>query len=84
MRIYLSYVFRLRRYIEEKQTIIDSNNFLSNWNDSFPITESDTCLVKPFVIDFSDLGFSSWMIEPKNFMANLCSGSCQTKVNYSL
>jgi hypothetical protein len=36
------------------------------------------------VIDFSDLGFSSWMIEPKNFMANLCSGSCQTKVNESI
>ncbi|CAF0964527.1 unnamed protein product [Rotaria sp. Silwood1] len=71
---------RLRRFIEEKQSTLDSNTFLSNWNDSISILEPETCSVKPFVIDFSDLGFASWMIEPKNFMANLCSGSCQTKL----
>lgn len=73
--------FRLRRFIEEKQSSLDSNTFLSNWNDSISIIEPEICSVKPFVIDFSDLGFSSWMIEPKNFMANLCSGSCQTNVS---
>ncbi|CAF2071330.1 unnamed protein product [Rotaria magnacalcarata] len=71
---------RLRRFVEEKQFTLDSNAFLSNWNDSISILEPETCSVKPFVIDFSDLGFASWMIEPKNFMANLCSGSCQTKL----
>jgi hypothetical protein len=73
--------YRFRRFIEEKQSTIDSNILLSNWNESISISEPDICSVKPFVIDFSDLGFSSWMMEPKNFMANFCSGSCQTKVN---
>jgi hypothetical protein len=72
--------FRFRRFIEEKQSTVDLNILPSNWNDSISFTEPDVCSIKPFVIDFSDLGFSSWMIEPKNFMANLCSGSCQTKV----
>ncbi|CAF1029554.1 unnamed protein product [Adineta ricciae] len=71
---------RSRRSRENKQSLTDSNIFLSNWNETIPIIESDTCSLKPFVIDFSDLGFASWMIEPKNFMANLCSGSCQTKL----
>ena len=46
------------------------------------ITEPETCSLKPLVIDFSDLGFSSWMIEPKSYMANLCSGVCQTNVSH--
>ncbi|CAF1200222.1 unnamed protein product [Adineta steineri] len=73
---------RIRRSNEEKQSTYDSNLLLpsSNWNDTNIISELDSCSVKPFVIDFSDLGFSSWMIEPKNFMANICLGSCQTKL----
>lgn len=68
-------ICRFRRSMEEKQPVL-----LSNWNESISLFEPEICSIKPFVIDFSDLGFSSWMMEPKNFMANLCSGSCQTKV----
>jgi len=50
------------------------------WNNSLSIVESETCSLKPLVIDFSDLGFSSWLLEPKSYMANLCSGSCQPKL----
>ncbi len=71
---------RLRRFVEEKQ----SNVFLSNWNASVPATEPEICFIKPFVIDFADLGFSSWILEPKNFLANLCSGACQAKVRWPL
>ncbi|UJR20492.1 hypothetical protein I4U23_023620 [Adineta vaga] len=70
---------RARRSLQSKQSTTDSNLLLSNWNETIPTMDYETCSVKPFVIDFADLGFASWMIEPKNFMANLCSGSCQTK-----
>ena len=70
---------RLRRSSERPWTN-DSSLLLSNWTSSTSIADSDTCSLKPLVIDFSDLGFSSWMMEPKSFMSNLCSGSCQTKV----
>ena len=57
---------------------VDANVLASNWTDSNG--EMDSCSIKPLVIDFADLGFTSWIIEPRNFLANRCSGSCQTKV----
>ena len=68
----------LRRSIESN---LDSTNLLSNWNVTIPTQEPDLCSVKPFVLDFSDLGFSSRIFESRNFMAHLCSGSCQAKVS---
>lgn len=65
---------RNRREVNDKPL-----NFLAtNWTDSNG--EMGSCSVKPLVIDFADLGFTSWIIEPRNFLANRCSGSCQTKV----
>ena len=68
---------RLRRDLEEKSLNLLSNN----WTDANSLVEFDACSVKPLVIDFADLGFTSWLIEPKHFLANRCSGSCQSKVN---
>ena len=63
---------RLRRASE-------ANLLSNNWTSE--TAEVETCAVKDLLIDFADLGFSSWLLEPKSYMANRCSGLCQTRVS---
>jgi hypothetical protein len=37
----------------------------------------DQCQLKPLIIDFSDMSFSDWIIEPKSYQSNLCVGTCK-------
>jgi hypothetical protein len=41
----------------------------------------DACEIKPIVIDFSDLNFSDWILEPKSYQSNYCSGTCKFSAN---
>ena len=40
-----------------------------------------SCKAQPLTIDFSDLSFSDWILEPKSFQSNYCSGICQFSAN---
>ena len=35
------------------------------------------CEIKPIIMDFSDLSFSDWILEPKSYQSNYCSGVCK-------
>ncbi|KAG8276971.1 hypothetical protein J6590_052889 [Homalodisca vitripennis] len=45
--------------------------------------EVGACAVRKLTLDFSEIGWSDWIISPQTFDANYCSGSCYplTKVN---
>ena len=38
---------------------------------------SGACGARPLLVDFDDLSFSDWIVEPKNFQSNYCAGSCK-------
>ncbi|CAF1522373.1 unnamed protein product, partial [Didymodactylos carnosus] len=50
----------------------ESSKYLTSF-----LLQDQKCSVKSFAVDFSDIGWSDWIIEPKRYMANLCSGSCE-------
>ncbi|XP_052106350.1 transforming growth factor beta-2 proprotein-like [Mytilus californianus] len=40
------------------------------------ITTDSFCSVEPWIVDFSELGWQSWLWAPSSYHANSCSGSC--------
>lgn len=70
---------RTRRDLDDRFSALDSEILPTTWNQTLSNAEMEKCAVKPLVVDFSDLGFSSWLIEPKTYSANLCSGQCEKK-----
>lgn len=72
---------RTRRDLDDRFSALDSEILPTTWNQTLSNAEMEKCAVKPLVVDFSDLGFSSWLIEPKTYSANLCSGQCEKKVS---
>lgn len=67
---------------------VDSTQMLS-WNvSSWNKNETDLlsqqqkeCQAHPFEVDFDDMGFSSWLLEPKRYGTNYCAGKCTFPVN---
>ncbi|CAF0774674.1 unnamed protein product [Didymodactylos carnosus] len=53
-------------------------------NASMFVPSLDACSVKLFVIDFVDLGFTSWIVEPRRYAANFCEGQCQSQFGLQL
>lgn len=35
------------------------------------------CAKKSMLIDFKDMSFSDWILEPKSFESNYCAGGCK-------
>ena len=61
-----------------------SSRDLSSFYDNQLITYPDDpsyCQVRPLRISFSELNWSSWIIEPSSYEMNLCTGICQTRSN---
>ncbi|CAF0974790.1 unnamed protein product [Rotaria sordida] len=57
---------------------------LSSFYDNQLITYPDDpsyCQVRPLRTSFSDLNWSSWIIEPSSYEMNICSGTCHTQSN---
>lgn len=67
----------------------DTNLFLSwnenNWkkemNESEIKKEKIKCQTQPITIDFEDMSFADWIIEPKSFQSSYCSGSCKFPID---
>jgi hypothetical protein len=61
-----------------------SRRDLSSFYDSQLITYPDDpsyCQVRPLRTSFSELNWSSWVIEPSSYEMNICSGTCHTGSN---
>lgn len=57
---------------------------LSSFYDNQLVTYPDDptyCQVRPLRASFSDLNWSSWIIEPSSYEMNICSGTCHTQSN---
>jgi hypothetical protein len=65
LTLYFQRLSRARRYLQES-SIIDSN------------PQSFDCQVRPFRMNFADLNWTSWIVEPSSFDMNMCSGTCST------
>lgn len=69
----------------------NDENLLLPWNENaWNMDENATdlmraqeskCQTQPIKIDFQDIGFSTWIIEPKSFDSNYCSGKCNFAQN---
>ncbi|XP_050549199.1 bone morphogenetic protein 3-like [Daktulosphaira vitifoliae] len=44
--------------------------------DSILITNSDQCRMEKLVLNFADIGWEDWVIYPKGFETNYCTGGC--------
>ncbi|XP_018327443.1 bone morphogenetic protein 2 isoform X2 [Agrilus planipennis] len=49
---------------------------LNNAENNIIETKGDSCNKKPLFINFEEIGWSNFIIEPRGFMANICSGTC--------
>jgi hypothetical protein len=74
---------RIKRDAGKQEDDYDEGNLLpSSWNEPVDDGNSKTdCKTLPITIDFSDLSFSDWVIEPKRFQSNYCSGVCKLPLN---
>jgi bone morphogenetic protein 3/3B len=39
------------------------------------------CAKKSILIDFMDMSFSEWILEPKSYQSNYCAGGCKFPAN---
>jgi hypothetical protein len=57
---------------------------LSSFYDNQLITYPDDpsyCQVRPLRTSFSELNWSSWILEPRSYEMNICEGTCHTRSN---
>jgi hypothetical protein len=61
-----------------------SRRDLSTFDDNQLVIYPDDpsyCQVRRLRTSFSELNWSSWILEPSSYEMNLCSGTCQTRSN---
>lgn len=81
---------RNKRDLDSRENLNEANwtSFLLPWDDerwNHDLNETKKekikCQTKPLIVDFHDLSFSDWIIEPKRFHGNYCDGSCKHPYN---
>ena len=58
----------------------DLSTFYENQLVTYP-DDPSYCQVRPLRTSFSELDWSSWIVEPSSYEMNMCSGTCQTAPN---
>lgn len=83
---------KIYKKTSKRDVLLDDSQFnllpSSNWQfadvdaDNKKIRDDKfSCKAQPIVIDFEDLSFSNWILEPKSFQSNYCSGTCEFPLN---
>ena len=57
----------------DKQQLNDFNAVKPVYTSPFSHT---SCHLERQTLDFADIGWSEWIIEPRSFLSNFCAGSC--------
>ena len=69
----------------ETDDFLLSEEFIDDDNLSEEVLNADIsnniCEKKSVTIDFEDISFSNWIIQPKRFSSNYCMGTCSFKSN---
>lgn len=65
-----------KRDAESSEHVFDEK-FLPVDQSALLASDSNKCGTKSILIDFDDMSFSDWIIEPKRFTSNYCSGICK-------
>ena len=63
-----------------RRDLSSSSSFYDNQLITYP-NDPSYCQVRPLRISFSELNWSSWIIEPRSYDMNICSGTCHTQSN---
>ena len=58
----------------------DLSSFYRNQLVTYP-DDPSYCQVRPLRTSFSELNWSSWILEPRSYEMNICSGTCHTQSN---
>jgi hypothetical protein len=68
---------------DTKWNLNDYYNHLSDnkKENEIKLSERKKCRAEAINVDFDDISFSSWILEPKNFMTSYCSGLCKFPAN---
>ena len=81
---YYDYLSRTDRIIykneKQKRSVVDGSNALLDESKFEPQTANSVenkCGKQSILIDFNDMSFSDWILEPKSYQSNYCSGSCK-------
>lgn len=61
--------------ISKRSVSFEQNVFDNHFSEA--ITEHSECSKHSITIDFEDMSFSDWILEPKRFPSNYCSGVCK-------
>lgn len=57
----------------------------SKWTEKEGESESkESCRTRPMMIDFVDLTFSAWILEPQSYQSNYCGGTCKSSLSQKL
>ncbi len=70
--------------ISKRSASFEQNVFDNHFSEV--ITEHSECSKHSITIDFEDMSFSDWILEPKRFPSNYCSGVCKfpfSQVSYT-
>lgn len=78
---YLPKMKRSRRETDDDQGLFLSTNE-SLWKQTEQMRKGEDevnayCQTHSIDIDFDDIGFTSWLLEPRRFSTNYCSGKCR-------
>jgi len=76
-------IYRLRKRDLSNEIVFDESKWkLSKENEKdLRNNEFSRCEKKPILIDFIDISFNQWIIEPKRFQSSYCTGSCKFPSN---
>lgn len=74
---FLTIYFRRSSHVITRR---DLSSFYDNQLVTYP-DDPSYCQVRPLRTSFSELNWSSWILEPRSYEMNICSGTCHTQSN---
>ncbi len=78
--IYKNYPVK-RSLNETVNDLFDESKFLMEESKKSEMSDENICSKQTILIDFNDMSFSDWILEPKSYQSNYCAGTCKFPLN---